>query len=175
MAGVYEPSPVWGHFSAPVQNRWYTWGGDSKDVEDEKISWEDFKSSVNTYDPYLETWTRLNTTGTPPSGVYGGACAAVGHHLYTYGGRDTSNSYVHVDSFHQLDTRTLVWSELPNGPMRKAGSRMIACDNKLFLLGGYGIPSGPIQPGSEFILDEYANDGSGWTNEIHSFDLTKGE
>ena len=48
-------------------------------------------------------------------------------------------------------------------------------DNKLFLLGGAGIPSGPIQPGSEFILDEYANDGSGWTNEIHSFDLTKGE
>ena len=173
MAGVYEPSPVAGHFSAPVQNRWYTWGGYSNDVEDEKISWEDFKSSVNTYDPYLETWTRLNTTGTPPSGVWSGACAAVGHHLYTYGGLDTSDSP--VDSFHQLDTRTLVWSELPNGPMRKAGSRMIAYDNKLFLLGGAGIPSGPIQPGSEFILDEYVNDGSGWRNEIHSFDPTKGE
>ena len=173
MAGVYEPSPVWGHFSAPVQNRWYTWGGYSNDVDDEKISWEDFKSSVNTYDPYLETWTRLNTTGTPPSGVCYGACAAVGHHLYTYGGLDTSGSY--VDSFHQLDTRTLVWSELPNGPMRKAGSRMIAYDNKLFLLGGKGIPSGPIQPGSEFILGEDNDDGRGWTNEIHSFDLTKGE
>ena len=173
MAGVYEPSPVWGHFSAPVQNQLYTWGGNSKDVEDEKISLEDFKSSVNTYDPYLETWTRLNTTGTPPSGVSAGACAAVGHHLYTYGGVDTPDSY--NDSFHQLDTRTLVWSKLPNGPMRKAVSHMIALRDKLFLFGGRGIPSGPIQPGSEFILDEYANDGSGWTNEIHSFDLTKGE
>ena len=162
MAGVYEPSPVFALFSAPIQNQLYIWGGGSKDVMDEKISLEDFKSSVKTYDPYLETWTQLNTTGTPPSGVSGGACAAVGHHLYTYGGLDTSGSY--NDSFHQLDTRTLVWSELPNGPMRRAASQMIAYDNKLFLFRGEGIPSGPIQPGSEFILDE-----------IHSFDITKGE
>ena len=44
------------------------------------------------YDPYLETWTRLNPAGTPPSGVFSGACVATGHHLYTYGGQDTSGS-----------------------------------------------------------------------------------
>ena len=44
MAGVYEPSPVWCHFSAPVQNQMYIWGGVSEDVK--KISLEDFKSSA---------------------------------------------------------------------------------------------------------------------------------
>ena len=56
--------------------------------------------------------------------------------------------------------------------MRKAGSHMITFRDKLFLFGGLGIPSGSIQPGSEFILDE---EDRGLTNEFHSFDLTKGE
>ena len=49
---------------------------------------------------------------------------------------------------------------------------MIAFRDKLFLFGGAGIPSGPIQPGSEFILDETDVDDSGWVNEFHSFDLS---
>ena len=42
----------------------------------------------------------------------------------------------------------------------------------LLLFGGYGTPSGPIQPGAEFIDN---SDGQRSTNEIHTFDLKEGE
>ena len=37
------------------------------------------------------------------------------------------------------------------------------------------IPSGPTQPGAEFIKDSRFTDGRGWTNELHVFDVQKGE
>ena len=43
------------------------------------------------------------------------------------------------------------------------------------LFGGYGIPSDPIQPGAEFVKSSRFTDGRGWTNELHTFDLIKGE
>ena len=52
---------------------------------------------------------------------------------------------------------------------------MIAQDSKLVLFGGYGIPSGPIQRGAEFIKQRDFTDGRGWTNEVHTFDLKEGE
>jgi hypothetical protein len=54
--------------------------------------------------------------------------------------------------------------------MKKAGSGMIAYDSKLVLYGGYGPPSYPTQPGSEFIKDSRYTDGDGWTNEVHTFE-----
>ena len=37
------------------------------------------------------------------------------------------------------------------------------------------IPSGPTQPGAEFIKNSEVTDGRGWTNELHVFDVQKGE
>ena len=54
--------------------------------------------------------------------------------------------------------------------MRKVGCGMVACDSKLVLFGGYGIPSGPTQSGAEFIKNSTYTDGRGWTNEVHTFD-----
>ena len=51
---------------------------------------------------------------------------------------------------------------------------MVAYGNKLVLFGGYGIPSGPTQPGAEFVKNTSFTDGRGWTNELHSFDLKTG-
>jgi hypothetical protein len=59
--------------------------------------------------------------------------------------------------------------------MRKRGSRMVICDNKLVLFGGYGHPTGPTQPGAEFVKDDRYTDDAGWTNELHTFDLKEGE
>ena len=43
--------------------------------------------------------------------------------------------------------------------------------DKLATFGGYGIPTGPIQPGATFIKDPF-DTGIGWSNELHVFDIT---
>ena len=52
---------------------------------------------------------------------------------------------------------------------------MLAYGSNLVLFGGYGIPSGTTQPGAEFVKSSMYIDGIGWTNELHTFDLIKGE
>ena len=62
-----------------------------------------------------------------------------------------------------------------DGPMRKDASGMVHFNsNKLAVIGGYGHPAGPIQPESSFIPNERFTDGTGWTNEIHVFDICAG-
>ena len=74
--------------------------------------------------------------------------------------------------------KTPTWSQLSpaetaGGPMRKILCRMVHFHNdKLAVIGGYGYPNGPIQPGSMFIE---ATSGIGWTNEIHIFDINQGK
>ena len=160
-----EPSPRNGHFSTVVENNLYIWGGGGKEVD---------VSIVHHYDPNTETWSDKRCEGLPPPGSTRGAFASIGHHLYTYGGYDTAN-YDH-GTLHGLDTMSWMWSQLSSdGPMKKHGCRMITYDCKILLFGGYGVPSGPIQPGAEFVKDTIASDGSGWTNEVHIFDLKEGE
>ena len=66
---------------------------------------------------------------------------------------------------------------IPNytGPIRKSGCKMISHDNQLLLFGGYGVPSGPTQPGAEFVNNANYTDSRGWTNELHTFCLEQGE
>ena len=45
---------------------------------------------------------------------------------------------------------------------------------KVGLFGGYGIPTGPTQPGPTFTRNTAASDGAGCTNEFHLFDLQEG-
>ena len=157
-----------------VEGQLHVWGGASRDLLRNKVSLKDHTSTVFTFDSYLETWSHLNAGGTLPSGLYECACASAGHYLYTFGGRTNDSKY--TGSLHQLDTRTSMWTELAeDGPMKKANSAMVVYNDQLIEFGGVGIPSGPIQPGSEFIVDSNDTDGSGWTNEVHSFDLKEGE
>ena len=46
--------------------------------------------------------------------------------------------------------------------------------DKLAVFGGYGIPTGPTQPGARFTMDTHHTDGSGWSNELHVFTNTEG-
>ena len=158
----------------PVEGKLHVWGGASGDFLRHEVSLKDHTSTVFTFDSYLETWNHLNAEGTPPSGLYFCACASAGHYLYTFGGGTNDSKY--TGSLHQLDTRTSMWTELAkDGPMKKTSSAMVVYNNQLILFAGYGIPSGPIQPGSKFIVDSKDTDRSGWTNEMHSFDLKEGE
>ena len=162
-----EPPPRRGHFSTVVENKVYVWGGFGK-VERVGVS------IVHHYDPNTETWNDKRCKGHPPPGCSLGACTSIGHHLYTYGGRDVRGN--DHGTLHGLDTRSLMWSQLSSdGPMKKYRCRMITYGCKILLFGGHGVPSGPIQPGAEFVKDTSQSDGSGWTNEVHIFDLKEGE
>ena len=65
---------------------------------------------------------------------------------------------------------TLKWSRLPNGPMKKVECGMVSYEDQLILFGGYGIRSGPTQPGAQFVRNSKF---AGWTNELHSFNVKK--
>ena len=161
-----EPSPRWRHFSSPVDYKLYVWGGDGgrgKSV---------VTSIVHHYDPDSETWN-TNTCGGPhPPGIRHGACASAGHHLYTYGGCDEGGNV--QDTLHLLDTRSRRWKLISSGgPMKKEGCGMIIYDSKIVLFGGYGEPSGHIQPGEKFEKPNISD--YGWTNELHTFNLKEGE
>jgi N-acetylneuraminic acid mutarotase len=160
-----EPSPRFGHQSALVEEKLYVSGGRTK---------SGVASSVHSFDPFLEFWTEEKYHGAPPPKLYDGACASAGHHLYVCCGYDGSR---YQSSLHQLDTKLGTWKQFSSGGpmMRKRGSRMVTYDNKLVLLGGYGYPTGPTQPGAEYVMDSSCTSGVGWTNELHTFDLQEGE
>ena len=169
-AGFSEPSPRWGQFSAVVEEKLCVYGGRTKDFVKEKSG---LVSSVHSFNGLLESWYPEDTGGVPPPGLYNGACASAGHYVYVYGGHDGS---AYQGSLHQLDTRTWTWKQLSStGPTRKAGCGIVVYGSNVVLFGGYGIPSGPTQPAAEFVKSSKYTDGRGWTNELHTFDLIKGE
>ena len=174
---LYEPSPRFLHGAAPVGGRCYLWGGRVQDFSGScrrKLT-----STVKIFDPYLETWEEYPTTGVPPPGLYAGACTSLFNSLYWFGGHDGSSYY---NSLHRLDPTTLEWRELQpfnqaDGPMRKVGCGMVSFlqdKPKLAVFGGYGIPTGPTQPGAMFSKDTKHTDGSGRSNELHVFNITEG-
>ena len=170
-AGFSEPSPRWGQLSAVVEGKLCVYGGRTEDFHKEKSR---LASSVYSFDPFLESWSASKCSGVPPPALYRSACASAGHHVYVYGGYDGSDLQ---GSLHELDTRTWTWKQLSSsGPMmRKAGCGIVVYGSKLVLFGGYGIQSGPTQPGAEFVKSSTFTGGRGWTNELHTFDLIKGE
>ena len=165
MASIYsEPSPRWGHFSVAVEGQAYVCRGCTNDF-----------TTVHVFNPCQESWQEREPKGTPPPGLLFGAYTSIGHHAYYYGGVDETEKEHGV--LHQLNTSTLNWTELLTsaGPMKKDSCGMISFDNQLLLFGGHGVPSGPTQPGAEFVEDPRLTDGSGWTNELHTFCLKEGE
>lgn len=168
----FEPPPRWGHFSAPINGYLYVWGGRTENFSSAEQN--EAQSTLYILDPYLESWEKKIFDGSHHPGVYSGACASTGQNLYLFGGHDGD---ICRSSLYQFNTKTLKWTELvaDEGPMGKTGCRMIIFDGKLLIFGGYGIPSGPTQPESEFIENNRFTDGRGWTNELHSFNLKEGE
>ena len=171
-SNLSEPSPRWGHYSAAVRGQLYVYGGRTRDFSNRK---SEVAVSVHSFNQCVETWQSRATTGKHPPSLYSGACTSSGHHLYIYGGSDELHFH---DSLHQLDTKSMEWLQLPSGPMKKWGCKMISYEDNLVLFGGYGIPSGPIQPGAQFVQDNSMSgfsDGRGMTNELHMFNLQKSE
>ena len=169
---AYEPSPRYGHYAAPVGGRCLLWGGRVPDFGRKKLA-----LTVEIFDPYLEVWEQQATSGDSPPGLEDGACASLLGQLYSFGGTDGASYY---NSLHTLDPTSLEWNELrvlnqADGPMRKHGCGMVSYNgDRLALFGGYGIPTGPTQPGATFTKNTIYTDGRGWSNELHIFNVTEG-
>lgn len=169
---LQEPSPRWGHVSVLVEGRLHLWGGRTKDFSKSR---KKLALSLHTFDPYLETWDTSTLKGTPPGGIYFGACSAIGKDIYLYGGEDDSHYFGTV---HKLDTEMLMWTEVKADgdikPMSKSGGGMLVHADKLVLFGGFGVSRGPAQLGAEYVKGGQRSDGGGWTNELHVFDFEEG-
>jgi len=146
----YEPLSRWGHVAVAVGSKLHMWQGWSfrKDIKE-------LASTVEQFDITTEHWEQKSVYSTPPPGLYNTANAVVGTSLYSFGGYDGKHF---SNSLHKLDLHTLQWSDLvpSSGPQKKVGSRMVFYGaNQLIIFAGKG--------------------DSGCTNEVHIFNLEKGE
>ena len=182
MAGIlslsgrrYEPMPRILHTAQQAHNKVLVHGGRTNDYS--KKTKRHLPSVVEVFDTYTQLWQQKVVTGEAPApGVYFAASASVDDDLFTFGGRDENRWY---NALHRLKN-ALQWIELcpqnksPEAPMAKCGAGMVAFGDNLAVFGGYGIPHGPIQPGSSFIRDTRFTVGRGWTNELHIYNLKDG-
>ena len=163
-ATSFEPEPRVGPSSAVILGQQlHQWGGKNDII------------SADVFNFHSELWRTITTRGAPPLGLASAASAGSEHYLYTYGGMTEDQSL--TGCLHRLDTKTSTWSKLAahsaNSPMKKYLSGMIVFKNWVIVIGGVGIPYGPLQPGSKWMKNN-DNRGDGLTNEMHKFDLSKG-
>ena len=161
---TFEPKPTSCASSAVILGQLHQWGGRKDDT-----------ITADVFNFHSELWKTITTQGAQPPGLYFAASASSEHYLYTYGGRAENKSL--SGCLHRLDTKTSTWSQLAphsaDSPMKKRVSGMIVYKNWVIVIGGTGIPQGPLQPGSEWIQCD-GGSGEGVTNEMHKFDLSKG-
>ena len=175
---LYEPAARFYHSSCSVESGVLVRGGRTRDIESgSKKARIKLANSIELFDPYLEVWRQLNTTGTPHPELYLAACASVADDVYMYGGYSGERSEGVGLSY--FDMKKLTWSQLcpeatAGAPMRKCGCGLIIVHENIIVIGGYGIPTGPTQLGASFIKNKKSTNGSGWTNEVHSFSIAQG-
>ena len=174
---VYEPAARFNHASCSIKSGAFVRGGRTSDFEsgsrDTRIK---LAKVIELFDPYLEVWRQLNTTGTPHPGLSSAACASVADDVYMYGGHSGERAEGVLSYF---DIKKLTWSQLcpeatAGAPMRKYGCGLIIVHENIIVIGGYGYPTGPTQLGASFIKNTSYSDDSGWTNEVHSFTIDQG-
>ena len=138
----------------------YLWGGYGDNEPEE----------VFIYRHDTETWTREVTKGPhPPAGLRNGGCTLSGQSLYLYGGYDGVSRH---GDLYELNIKNWTWGKVcdggAGGPGKKAGCRMISYQDQLLVIGGfYGKIASSRQAGASY--------EDGWTNEVHSYNLTTGK
>ena len=171
----HEPKPRFHHYAGAARGELLVFAGRTVDFDPTN---EELSSTIQVFDQYLEQWRQLQTTGSPPKGLYaGGCCVSPSGDLYVCGGYDGSN---YRGGLYKLSSEK--WSQLlgesdsVNGPMKKSGCGMVYFNKKkVAVIGGCGLPPASLQPGASFIKDKHYSHGSGWTNEIDIFDIDECE
>ena len=150
----YEPQPRSRHTAVAVDNKLHMWGGwtGSKEKSEEVVQ------KLEVFDISTEQWEQKLTCGTPPPGLWTTAYAVVGSCLFVFGGYDGVSWH---NTLYNLNLRSFQWEQVrvsnpSRGPQRKSGCGMVSYgDNQLVVFAGYT--------------------NSGYTDELHVFDLNKGE
>ena len=173
---LYEPSSRFGHVSCSGDGQVIVWGGKTSEAYASIQDRLNSTSVLQKFDSLTEVWHQHKTRGPPHPGLAAAACTSSGNYLYFYGGNSGERP---SRMLSLLDVKTLIWSllcpETAGGPMRKVAYGMVLFNNnKLAVIGGYGYPTDPTQPGSTFTRDIYCTDGRGWSNEFHVFDISQG-
>ena len=167
-----EPEPRFGACGTAIHNRFFIYHDFQQSFRG--LSMRDLPQTfqVDTFNADTTKWTQMPTTGPNPPGLMYSACTCIGSKIFSHGGW-TGKSF--TDTLHEVDTTTMQWRQLQplnpsEGPMKKQDARMIALSsNLLCVIGGWGIPSGTINPLSKFTKDSRYSDGRGWTNEVHVY------
>ena len=140
-----------------------------------------FLSSVDVFQSDCGDWIRRETSGTPPLGVRGYCCAAVGDSLYYFGGYCGHDQCYH-NSIHKLSTLSLQWTMLSPStsesgtPMRKMESGMVAFrdgeeDILCVVAGCVDRTPSNRQPGAQYEVGPHFT----MCNEQHMFSLSTSE
>ena len=134
-ASRYVPTARHGHTSLLVGGNLYLWGGSAYGGGMPRVHDSPEKtrllSSVDVFQVDSGDWRRQATSGTPPLGVSGYCCTAVGGSLYYYGGY-CGHGFCYHNSVHKLSTSFLQWMMLSpstsksGAPMRKDACGMVA-------------------------------------------------
>ena len=150
----YEPLPRSTHAAVAVDNKLHMWGGwhGSKEKSREEAK------EVEVFDISTELWEQEPTHGTPPPGLCDTAYTVVGSSLFVFGGYDGVSRH---NTLFKLDLRNFQWEQVQvskssSGPQKKISCGMVSYgDNQLVVFAGWT--------------------GSARTDELHVFDLDKGE
>ena len=150
----YEPLARFLHAAVAVDNKLHMWGGwagsrkKSREVADK----------LEVFDISKELWEQKPTHGTPPPGLWSTAYTVVGSCLFVFGGEVGVSRH---NTLFKLDLHSFQWEQVQvsntsRGPQRKSRCGMVSYgDNQLVIFAGYTE--------------------SGRTDELHVFDLDKGE
>ena len=164
----YEPVGRWGHCSAFIDGKYYTYGGHFGAGGSPPLSMVEILT---------ETWLQIPTTGETPPGHINASCAAVGTYIYHFGGQDRYKLY---NTIHCLETSKLTWSAVipansQEAPIPKCSSGMLLYTSNLVVAGGYGaLPQHP-HPDMYVPDPDPGYEGRGWTNELHCFHVDSSE
>nr|XP_020660982.1 kelch-like protein 12 [Pogona vitticeps]XP_020660983.1 kelch-like protein 12 [Pogona vitticeps]XP_020660984.1 kelch-like protein 12 [Pogona vitticeps] len=105
--------------------------------------------SLHCFDPQAEKWEKL-----PPLKYlsYSG-CTAVHCRLYLSGGQKDNSTF--VDTLHEYNSLTGQWTQLPSMSIARAVHPFLACNQKLYALGGCNH-TGPLSSAEAFSVVENA-------------------
>ena len=165
----YEPAGRYGHCSAFINGKHYTYGGHCG------TGGSPLLMTVDIFDSAAEKWQRTLTLGETPPCVCA-SCAVIGAHIFQFGGMDKSGRY--YNTVHQFDTRVLRWNPIrptntAEGPTPKVNAGMIDHEKHLVISGGYADL--PDHPHPDKYVSNPDGEGQGWTNEVHCFHVDSSE
>ena len=191
---VHKPDGRFWHSSQCFGEKVYIWGGRTPQYRRKRNKETPGQQTVVTIEEFnsrTRSWHSRGTDGDPHPGLSEVACASFETFLYFYGG----NSGKDLNGvLSQLDLNRMTWLRLSSEKAKKCPMKKDACGmvhfktnggkQKLLVMCGYAQSNdggntqngGSSDENSRFRVQENENatETTGWTNEIHLFNIESG-